>query len=122
MPSTMRMMVRVLAAVAGMLVVAACSRAGHGVTEVCTADLRVVRAPQDTTIQAGQQFPIHFTLLGCGGARVLTDSVTYMSANPATATVGTATGVVTGVAAGTTTIEATAHHYGVTVHVSVKVE
>ncbi|MHB1863774.1 MAG: Ig-like domain-containing protein [Gemmatimonadaceae bacterium] len=79
-------------------------------------------SPQDTTIHVGQQFPIHFTLLGCGGTKVLTDSVTYTSANPATATVGPATGVVNGIAAGTTTVQATAHFYGVSMNVTVKVE
>jgi Bacterial Ig-like domain (group 2) len=108
--------------VAGVLGTAACSGAARGVTEACPADLRVVFSPQDTTIQAGQQFPIHFTLLGCGGTQTLTDSVTYASANTAVATVGASSGVVSGVAAGATTIVVTGHHYGVTVNVAVTVK
>ena len=102
----------------GLLAAAACS----GVTEACTADLQVAVSPQDTVIHVGQQFPIHFTLLGCGGTQTLSDSVTYMSASPATATVDPSAGVVAGVAVGTTTVTATAHHYNVSETVSVKVE
>lgn len=93
-----------------------------GVTEVCADDLLVTVSPQDTVIHVGQQFAIHFTLLGCSGTKVLTDSITYTSANQATAAVDPTTGIVSGVAVGMTTVAATAHHYDVAETVSVTVE
>ncbi|MDE2086685.1 MAG: Ig-like domain-containing protein [Xanthomonadaceae bacterium] len=91
-------------------------------TRACAGDLRTFVSPPDTTIQVGQQFPIRFTLLGCGGSQVLTDSVTFASLNPAIATVDVSSGIVDGVASGSTTIVVTAHHYRVTVNVAVTVK
>ena len=78
---------------------------------VCPADLRLRFGPRDTTVTVNARFTMRFTLLGCAGTRVLSDSVTWNSSDPAVATVDAATGTVTAVGVGTAEITGSAFHY-----------
>jgi hypothetical protein len=99
----------------------ACGCSSHPIA-VCPADLRSSVAPADTTILAGEQFTARMTLLGCGGTKVLSDTITFQSSDLNVATVGTTTGVVIGVRSGTATIHASALYYRVAgdVHLTVR--
>lgn len=81
-------------------------------TTVCPADLIVGVAPNDTTIAPGDQFATRVTLLGCGGTKTLTDSLTWTSSDVTVAVVGTHTGVVIGVHPGSAVILVSAKTYG----------
>ena len=90
--------------------------------EGCPADLRITLAPTDTTIAPGEQFQPHVTLLGCGGTKKLTDSLTWTSSDLNVAVVGTYTGIVIGAHAGTAEVAVigqTYHNLG-TVRVTVR--
>ena len=79
---------------------------------VCPLDLRVGVAPSDTTIAVGGTITPRVTLLGCAGTKVLSDSLTWSSADPTIAAVGTRSGVVIGTNPGATTITVTGKTYG----------
>jgi len=83
-----------------------------GGDEVCNLDLIVGVAPADTTISVGGQITPRVTLLGCSGTRVLTDSLTWTSTQPAIAVVGTRTGIVIGASPGVATVTANGKTYG----------
>jgi hypothetical protein len=68
---------------------------------VCPADLRWQLAPRETTVTVNSRFNMRFTLLGCAGTRVLSDSVMWTSSDPSVATVDSRTGAVTAVRVGT---------------------
>ena len=90
--------------------------------EGCPADLGVTLAPTDTTIAPGEQFQSHVTLVGCGGTKKLTDSLTWTSSDLSVAVVGTYTGIVIGARAGTAEVSVvgqTFHNLG-TVRVTVR--
>jgi Bacterial Ig-like domain (group 2) len=98
-------------------VVVACSE-----STVCTADLRWQFDPHDTTVAVNARFNVRFVLLGCSGTRVLSDSVTWTSSDPAVATVDARTGTVTAIHVGTADITGKASRYPATdiAHITVR--
>jgi hypothetical protein len=86
---------------------AACSQ-----LETCPAHLGIELTPTDTTIAPGDQFQAHLTLLGCGGTKTVTDSLTWTSSDVGVAVVGTRTGVVIGAQPGTALIMVVGRTYG----------
>ena len=80
--------------------------------EVCTLELRTRFSPADTTIQVGQSFEASVQLSSCGGARQLTDVVTWHAQDPTVATVDGQSGRVMGQGPGTTRISASGQRYG----------
>ena len=68
---------------------------------VCPADLRWQLAPRDTIVTVNARFNVRFTVLGCAGTRVLSDSMTWTSSDPSVATVEPRTGAVTAIRVGT---------------------
>jgi hypothetical protein len=88
---------------------------------VCTADLRIGVAP-DTTVATGSQFQARATILGCGGTKVLSDVLTWLSSDVSIAAVGLQSGTVLGVRPGVAAITASGKTYGFigALHVTVR--
>lgn len=105
----------------GVILVVSAIGCGSDAITVCPSDLRVGVAPADTTISVGGQLSPRVTLLGCGGTKVLADSITWTSSNVAAAVVGTNTGTVIGAGQGSAVITATGRTYGRIGSVSVSV-
>lgn len=104
-----RRMLRTLALSLGGIGAAACSQP----TGVCTDDLFSRVSPSATTLGVGQRAAASVELRGCGGSRVLADRITWTSEAPAIARVDSVTGVITGVAPGSTRVQPHGDRYGV---------
>ena len=87
----------------------------------CTDDLQQRLAPTSTTITVGQEVRATAEFLGCRGSKRFSDEITWSSADPAVASVDTATGRITGRSPGTTSVTPRGAKYGVLQHVTVTV-
>jgi len=93
------------------LVILAACRADSQTT-ACTDELRVQFAPADTAILPGAAFTASVQLATCGGAQLLTDAFIWHSEDSTIASVDSLSGLVFGVALGTTRIGATGRRFG----------
>jgi hypothetical protein len=73
-----------------------------GVSVVCTAELTVMAKPNPINIAVGDTVTITATTSTCGGQIVRSETAAWTSNAPQIATVDAATGLVRGVAPGTT--------------------
>jgi uncharacterized protein YjdB len=68
--------------------------------------------PTSATLDVGDDLRATAEFRGCGGTRRLTDEITWSSQDPAIASVGASTGVITARAPGVTTITPSGAKYG----------
>lgn len=90
------------------LATTACSE----ISVACPSDLRIQRAPADTTIRIGDSFVPKVELRGCAGRKVLQDTVTFASSDVAVVSVVSSTGRTMAQAVGAATVEITGARYG----------
>ena len=90
-------------------------------SDVCFDILGHSTSPVAPVIRVGESFTAHLELTGCGGQKVLADTVWWTTNSTGVVTVDSATGVTRGLAPGTATITAHAKHYGVNAPISVTV-
>jgi hypothetical protein len=81
-------------------------------------------APRDTTIAAGSQFSIRVLELGCGvlSGVPVADAVSYQSSDTTVVGVGSSTGLVMGVKAGTAVVHVVAKNDPISGDVSITVQ
>jgi uncharacterized protein YjdB len=120
MPSV-RALRRAAPALAALVLAACTDPTGPGLGRACTRELSVRVAPEAQTLRVGESFTPTIALTSCGGRERLSDTIAWRTADAAIASVQAATGRVTAVAPGETTITGRAQEYGVDAPVRVTV-
>lgn len=93
----------------------------NSMTGACTLELGTRASPRDTTIRVGQSFTPSFQFVGCGGRRVLEDSLSFRSSDSTVIAVDNFTGRTTARNQGSATILVTGALYGGPFPISVSV-